>query len=362
MIPFQKKKRGPRGRSTTSRRLALATASVGMALAFIGTPGLSFADPPQIAEAFGQADDAGFEFFPSPLDYLKGRHLFERETFDGNGRTCLTCHGRETGTTSPRDAWVRYLGNPRDPLFRGDGSDDGEGHGVSRMLKDATILVGVPLPANVSLQNDPAARSVVLRRGIPSTLNTPALDPVLMLDGREPNLQSQARGAILGHAQAAREPKSRELDLIAAFQHTPGFFSSPTMRRYAYAGVTPSLPAGRTPSEVRGRRFFIDAPLEGDFKAGLCAHCHSGPMLNETNGFGPFPPFARGGRFQSVGVSEFNAAGNPVLDFEFRNPDGTTTVVSSPGLPVRVRAGGWRSEVRRRRWRGTHRRSLPVMY
>ena len=29
-----------------------------------------------------------------------GMHLFERETFGGNGRTCLTCHSRQTGTVS----------------------------------------------------------------------------------------------------------------------------------------------------------------------------------------------------------------------------------------------------------------------
>ena len=34
---------------------------------------------------------------------LKGKRLFEQETFGGNGRTCLTCHTRETGTISPRD-------------------------------------------------------------------------------------------------------------------------------------------------------------------------------------------------------------------------------------------------------------------
>ncbi len=47
-------------------------------------------------------------------------------------------------------------------------------------------------------------------------------------------------------------------------------------------------------------------------------------MLNETNEFAPFPPFARGGRFQSVGVSEMNVAGNPVYDFVITHPDGTT--------------------------------------
>jgi cytochrome c peroxidase len=37
-----------------------------------------------------------------------------------------------------------------------------------------------------------------------------------------------------------------------------------------------------------------------------------------------------GTRFQSVGVSEFNAIGNPVRDFIFTNPDGSETLVSSP--------------------------------
>jgi len=79
-----------------------------------------------------------------------GRRVFERETFDGNGRTCLTCHSRSTGTVSPADAQERFARHPGDPLFRGDGSDDGAGHGVQRMLTDATILVRVPLADNVS--------------------------------------------------------------------------------------------------------------------------------------------------------------------------------------------------------------------
>jgi len=96
-----------------------------------------------------------------------GKHLFERETFGGNGRTCSTCHSDETGTVSAQDAQRRFAANPKDPLFLHDGSDDFQGNGVSRMLTDATVLVEIPLPPNVSLADDPSARSVVLRRGIP---------------------------------------------------------------------------------------------------------------------------------------------------------------------------------------------------
>lgn len=305
--------------STSQRHRRIATVLIATLLVHI-----SVAASPEDLTA------SSAEFFRLPSDLFRARHLFERETFGGNGRTCLTCHSRETGTLSPKDAQRRFARNPKDPLFLADGSDNGQGAGTERIRQDATILVTIALPENVSLANDPSARSVVVRRGVPSTLNTPALDPVLMWDGRQPELTAQARGALFDHAEVKKEPKARDLELIAAFQHLPSFFSSLPMLKYAYAGIEPKLPEGRTEAEKRGRRFFLDVPPEGDFKAGLCAGCHSGPMLNETNEFVPAPPFKRGGRFQSIGVSEFNSAGNPVYDFVFKNADGTATTLSSP--------------------------------
>lgn len=258
-----------------------------------------------------------------------GKHLFERETFGGNGRTCLTCHSLETGTVSPEEAQARFAANPHDPLFAHDGSDDGVGNGVSRMLSDATILVEIPLPENVSLADDPEARSVIVRRGIPTTLNTPALDPLLMLDGRDTDLETQARNAIEAHFQSALDPRERDLQLIAEFQLTDRFFSSTTLWEFARGGPAPELPEGNTESERRGRRFFVDAPFDPATKAGICAACHSGPMLNQTNRFLPLP-VQPGARFQNVAVSEFNSAGNPVREFIFKNPDGTQTIIRSP--------------------------------
>lgn len=260
-----------------------------------------------------------------------GKRLFERETFGGNGRTCRTCHSRETGTVSPEDAQQRFVLDPDDPLFRADGSDDGAGNGVTRMLLDATVLMRIGLPPNVTIAGQPDARSVTLRRGIPTTLNTPALDPVLMYDGRQPNLQSQARGAILDHAQPTEVPSATDLQRIADFQLTDAFFSSDALRGFARTGVPPALPEGTNDTERRGRRFFENVPIgPGDSKQGICAVCHSGPMLNETNEFIRTPPFARGGRFQSILVSEFNAANNPIISFEFHHADGSVTPVVSP--------------------------------
>src|SRR5215203_6207785 len=76
---------------------------------------------------------------PKPDPVKEGRQLFESATFGGNGRTCQTCHSQATGTVSPAEAVKRLKQNPSDPLFVHDGSDDGLGAGVSRMLADATV-------------------------------------------------------------------------------------------------------------------------------------------------------------------------------------------------------------------------------
>src|SRR5688500_2209911 len=153
----------------------------------------------------------------STSKHNEGRRLFEKETFGGNGRTCETCHSRETGTVSAEDAQRRMSRDPRDPLFLGDGSDDGAGTGAERRLTHATVLVKVPLAGNVRLAADSTAATAIFRRGIPTTLNAPALDRVLMWDGRHHNLDEQALSAILGHAEAARTPSAKELERIAEF-------------------------------------------------------------------------------------------------------------------------------------------------
>jgi hypothetical protein len=263
-----------------------------------------------------------------------GQHLFERETFGGNGRTCLSCHSRATGTVSPQDAQARFQANPQDPLFVHDGSDDGQGNGVARMLADATILVTIPLPPNVRLA-DSNDRFVTLRRGIATTLNTPALDPVLMLDGRQPTLDLQAAGAIHDHAQAVGVPSGDDLTRIKQFQLTDAFFSSLALMDLARGGPNPGLPQGNTTSEQRGRRFFEDVPPDptDGFKPGLCSHCHSGPLLNQTNEFAPLfigVPIPTGTRFSNVAVSFFNQASNPVRHFIFNEGTADEAHVVSP--------------------------------
>jgi cytochrome c peroxidase len=237
-----------------------------------------------------------------------------------------------TGTVSPADAQKRFNKNRFDPLFVHDGLDE-VGGGVTRILKDATILIPFNFPFN-GITVDGGATSVKFNRGIPTTLNSPGLDNVIMLDGREPSLESQAKGATTGHAQGLM-PSQSEAEAIARYEKTNAFFSTPELRRYFLGtGPAPGLQQGNTASEKRGRIFFEDVP--GDptkgFKPGLCGHCHAGTMLNETSVHAPEfvgAPVPPGTRFFSVGVSEFNRPGNTMHTFTF--PDGSTLTTPDPG-------------------------------
>lgn len=265
----------------------------------------------------------------------EGERLFRVETFGGNGRTCETCHSMKTGTISPADVIKRLEKNRDDALFLHDGLDDGV-QGTSRITEHATIRITRPLPLNVRLADEPSATSVVLLRGIPGTINTPALDPALMYDLRATSLEEQALGAIHDHAENTVEPTLQQLALIADFQRFDRrFFSSHALQNFANGEPPPALPPGNTPSEQRGRLMFVDAEFQPGSTNGICALCHSGPMLNRTNQFAPAavggPP---GSGIANIGVSERNLLNLPEHTFLIDNGlgDVRTVVISDPGI------------------------------
>jgi cytochrome c peroxidase len=90
--------------------------------------------------------------------------------------------------------------------------------------------------------------------------------------------------------------------------------------KFVQGGPAPGLPNGNTDSEKRGRRFFEDVVDFVDFRHGLCAGCHAGPMLNQTNEFSQIAfGIPVGTRFQDILVSFFNVAGNQKQEFVFSN-------------------------------------------
>ena len=203
--------------------------------------------------------------------------------------------------------------DPNDPLFLHDGLDDGVS-GTSRITEHATIRIVRPLPPNITIAEDPSATSVVLLRGIPGTINTPALDPALMYDLRARTLSDQALGAIHDHAQNTVEPTEEQLALIAEFQRTDKrFFSSDALEDFARGGPPPELPPGKTKSQQRGRLMFVESEFTPGSTKGICALCHTGPMLNQTSPFNPGAP--PGARIANIGVSERNLLNLPEYTF-----------------------------------------------
>jgi cytochrome c peroxidase len=222
-------------------------------------------------------------------------------------------------------------------LFLHDGLDDFVS-GTSRIAAHATIPIERELPQGVVMLDDPSATSLVIARGVPATVNTPALDAALMYDMRDVDLQGQASGAIERHAQATIPPTPEQLALIAHFQQTDKrFFSSKLLRSFAQGGAAPALPVGHTASEQRGREFFVDAPWNPPSKKGVCALCHAGPMLNTANEFATTPTGAPPGwRAFDIAVSSRNLMNNPVRTFAVTDACNTTIVVSSPDPGIMI--------------------------
>lgn len=255
-----------------------------------------------------------------------GQDLFEHERFKGNGRTCATCHTERTGTLSPQQIAERFAYDRRDPLFRSIDADVVGGNTFQRLINDATIRITIPLPPNVSIAGS-SARSVELFRGIPSTLNTPALQAVLMYDGRAPNLQAQAADAVRIHFQPGRTPTASELDAIAAYEKTQ--FSSAQLKSLAAGGPAPVLPPGKTDAEKRGRKFFADdapAPVP------RCVHCHSGPNLDTTSpGLQAIIGLPAGQKVFTAFVSQLRTGGGEVRTYEFRDAAGAVEPAGGRG-------------------------------
>jgi cytochrome c peroxidase len=264
----------------------------------------------------------------------RGKQLFRHETFAGNDRTCETCHVRSTGALSPRDVRRAFREDPHGPLFRAIDGDDGVAGSYTRLLARATIRVTIPLHPDVRLKDDPDARSVVVERGVPTTFDKhPVLEPMLMFDGRERDLATQAGHAVADHAEPRRIPVPSERDDIAAFERT--LFTSRAIAGFVAGGAPPTLPEGCTPAEKRGRRFFEDVPFAPATTglAGFCAWCHSGPMLNTTSQHNPLQE--PGGRFSNAFVSVFNKSGLPRRTYVFKTSAGDQEVASpDPGLAL----------------------------
>lgn len=303
--------------------------------------------------------------------FRRGCRLFFEESFDGNGRTCGSCHLQELGDHdasnnhfdfTPEHAQAIFADDPSHPLFRPIDSDDGAGEDYTTLLSHALVRIPFVLPPNVTVDEvdsplvdvDPVTgrTTVHVLRSTPTVENM-LFETDLMWDGRfGSDLERQAREAVTTHFEPARLPTDDEAADIAFFQQQQ--FSNFPIRRWANGGPAPTLPdvpAWRTgpqwDSIRRGRNFFVTMPVTPDapVRGGHCATCHSGPMLDTTNEFNPINP--PGMHFTNNLVSETNVPnptlppgrvgiGLPELTYHFALQ---YDLVAPPGAPLPVPPG-----------------------
>jgi cytochrome c peroxidase len=227
-----------------------------------------------------------------------------------NGRACADCHmPTDHFQLSPADVEARFefLQQRRkrhpdadDPLFRPIDADDFRSNGdaandFSNLRENGLIRITFPLPANIRLVNSETGELtdetfVDVWRMVP-TVNDVKLTGAgddnpwfrgpnntggYQLDGRIANLQDQALGALVNHAQAIVAPPQRLLDDLASFQNV--LFTSPGVRALSDAiragdTVLPDPDPPLNELEQQGKAVFVRA----------CAQCHGGPSQSNAS-------------------------------------------------------------------------------
>ena len=219
---------------------------------------------------------------PEPPDIVKrGETLFFEETFDGNGRTCGTCHPRENNFTLD-SAFIATLPND-DPLFVAETNPDlAENFENPRLMRQLGLILE-------NLDGFGDLENVFVMRGIPHTL---ALK-TSVASGAGPrtgwsgdgapgdgSLRSFATGAVIQHFTKTtnrvagvdfRLPTDEELDALEAFQLSLG--------RQEDLALPIALEGD---AAARGQEIFLDRTL------GKCSLCHFNAGANgDPAVFGP---------------------------------------------------------------------------
>ena len=89
------------------------------------------------------------------------------------------------------------------------------------------------------------------------------------------------------------------------------------------------MPEGRTASEKRGRKFFVDDLATPT--APRCVHCHSGPMLDTTSpGVQAAFGVPAGMKIFTAFVSQLRFGGGEVRTYAFTDANGNVTMIDSP--------------------------------
>jgi mono/diheme cytochrome c family protein len=197
----------------------------------------------------------------------KGRQIFFNETFEGNGRTCGTCHPAENNFAID-PAFIASLPDD-DPLFVAEFNPDlKENFENPRLMREFGLIIE-NLDGFDDLANKFTLRGVPHTLGLPNTIDS-AQGPRTGWSGDgspgDGTLRSFAIGAVIQHFTKTlnrvagvdfRLPTDDELDALEAFQFSLG----------RQEELTLPLPLKGTVAK-RGQEIFNSATL------GKCSACH----------------------------------------------------------------------------------------
>jgi len=180
----------------------------------------------------------------------RGAYLFFNETFEGNGRTCGTCH-RATNNITIDPAFIAKL-PPDDPLFVAEFNPDLAELEIPRLMREFGLIL-----ENIDGLEDPTNKFVM--RGVPHTLalitsiTSGATEPPLEATGwsgdgapNDGTLRDFATRAVTQHFTKTlnrvagtdfRLPTEGELDALKAFQLSLGRQSDPDLETLQLIGA-----------------------------------------------------------------------------------------------------------------------------
>jgi len=215
----------------------------------------------------------------------QGENLFRHETFNGNGRTCLSCHidGQAHGLT-PAGIDDRFAVAPTDALFVAEHTPP------LAELENACLMRGGNRRGLI-LENVDGFSEPPVFRGIPHLLNLRRTAPY-GLSGQFADLRAFSRAAVEQHFPKTlarnpdpslgppdfRLPNDFELDALEAFMSgiefpADGNLSQPRMMDFAVEQ------GGDRESIERGRLL-----VGGTLGKAHCFRCHGGPTRSLADG------------------------------------------------------------------------------
>jgi cytochrome c peroxidase len=222
----------------------------------------------------------------------QGRTLFFREPFQGNGRTCLSCHLAEEAFGLPPHVIAEVL-PPDDPLFVFESVPALAGLEDGALLRGGRALI---------LENIDGFENPPLFRGSPPLINV-ALTAPFGLSGEFADLRVFSDGAVKQHfprtlarnADPAAGPLDFRLPAAEELEAMEAFMLAITLDLQTDLMMASAVFRGADPAKVRRGRdvFFSD-------KAG-CSKCHNGPALGDID-----QSLVDRGLFPAVGNEKFD--------------------------------------------------------